>query len=69
MMPGPDRPPADQFSALSFEWDEFVTIATVFAQRLRAGSLPPDDAYAWTRVLCADARHWMKAEPDESTEC
>jgi hypothetical protein len=41
--------------ALSFEFDEFQSLSAALVQRLREGSLPPDDAYWWTRALCAEA--------------
>jgi hypothetical protein len=41
--------------ALSFEFDEFQSLSTALIQRLRDGSMPPDDAYWWTRALCAEA--------------
>lgn len=41
--------------ALSFEFDEFQSLSTALVQRLREGSMPPDDAYWWTRALCAEA--------------
>lgn len=40
---------------LSFEFDEFQSLSTALVQRLREGSMPPDDAYWWTRTLCAEA--------------
>lgn len=40
---------------LSFEFDEFQSLSTALVQRLREGSMPPDDAYWWTRALCAEA--------------
>ena len=41
--------------ALSFEFDEFQSLSSALIQRLREGSMPPDDAYWWTRALCAEA--------------
>jgi hypothetical protein len=41
--------------APSFEFDEFRSLSTALVQRLREGSLPPNDAYWWTRALCAEA--------------
>jgi hypothetical protein len=41
--------------ALPFEFDEFQSLSTALVQRLREGSMPPDDAYWWTRALCAEA--------------
>ena len=41
--------------SLSFEFDEFQSLSTALVQRLREGSLPPDDAYWWTRALCSEA--------------
>jgi hypothetical protein len=36
--------------------DELVMVAGALSAMLRAGRMPPDDAYAWTRVLCELAR-------------
>jgi hypothetical protein len=41
--------------ALSFEFEEFQSLSTALVQRLREGSLPPDDAYWWARALCSEA--------------
>ena len=46
--------------ALSFEFDEFQSLAGALVLRLKEGSLPPDDAYWWTRTLCAEA--YMREE-------
>ena len=45
-----------------FEPDEFQYMALALVQRLREGSMPPDDAYWWTRALCAEP--FMRAFPD-----
>jgi hypothetical protein len=37
-----------------FEPDEFQYMALALVQRLREGSMPPDDAYWWARALCAE---------------
>jgi hypothetical protein len=34
--------------------EEFQCLANALVQRLREGSMPPDDAYWWTRALCAE---------------
>ena len=47
--------PAPRHQGLSFEFDEFQSLSTALVQRLREGSMPPDDAYWWTRALCAEA--------------
>jgi len=44
----------------SFEFDEFQSLAGALVLRLKEGSLPPDDAYWWTRTLCAEA--YMREE-------
>jgi hypothetical protein len=41
--------------AFSFEFEEFQSLSTALVQRLKEGSLPPDDAYWWTRTLCSEA--------------
>lgn len=52
--------------ALSFEFDEFQSLATALVQRLKEGSLPPDDAYWWARSLCSEA--YLKEEAPEFAE-
>jgi hypothetical protein len=44
-----------QRRAFSFEFDEFQSLSMALVQRLKDGSMPPDDAYWWTRALCAEA--------------
>jgi hypothetical protein len=44
------------------ETDEFQFLAMALVQRLREGSMPPDDAYWWTRALCAEP--YMRDNPD-----
>jgi hypothetical protein len=39
---------------LSPEPEEFECLANALVQRLREGSMPPDDAYWWTRALCEE---------------
>ena len=39
---------------LSPEPEEFECLSNALVQRLREGSMPPDDAYWWTRALCAE---------------
>ena len=34
---------------LSFEFDEFRSLSAALVQRLKEGSMPPDDAYWWAR--------------------
>jgi hypothetical protein len=53
----PKRPLID-----TLERDEFEYLAMAFVQRLREGSMPPDDAYWWTRALCAE--QYMRTFPD-----
>jgi len=36
---------------------EFEVVSEAFSRRLREGSVPPDDAYWWTRVIVEEARH------------
>ena len=50
----------------SFEFDEFQTLSTALVQRLREGSMPPDDAYWWARSLCSEA--YLKEEALELAE-
>jgi hypothetical protein len=52
--------------ALSFEFDEFRSLSTALVQRLREGSMPPDDAYWWARALCSEA--YLKEEAPELAE-
>jgi hypothetical protein len=47
-----------------FEPDEFQYMALALVQRLRERSIPPDDAYWWTRALCAEP--YMRTFPDIS---
>ena len=58
--------PAPRHHALSFEFDEFRTMATALVQRLREGSMPPDDAYWWARSLCSEA--YLKEEAPDVAE-
>jgi hypothetical protein len=39
-----------------FEREELASTATALVQRLREGSLPPDDAYWWGRIVGHEAR-------------
>jgi hypothetical protein len=57
---------APRRNVFSFEFDEFQSLSTALVQRLREGSMPPDDAYWWTRALCAEA--YMKEEAPEFAE-
>ena len=52
--------------AFSFEFDEFQSLSMALVQRLREGSMPPDDAYWWTRALCSEA--YLKEEAPELAE-
>jgi hypothetical protein len=52
--------------ALSFEFDEFRTLSTALVQRLKEGSMPPDDAYWWARSLCSEA--YLREEAPEFAE-
>jgi hypothetical protein len=51
---------------LSFEFDEFRSLSAALVQRLKDGSMPPDDAYWWARVLCSEA--YLKEEAPEFAE-
>jgi len=51
---------------LSFEFDEFRSLSAALVQRLKEGSMPPDDAYWWARVLCSEA--YLKEEAPEFAE-
>ncbi len=42
-------------------WGEDDYIAMALVQRLRENSIPPDDAKAWTRILCCAV--WTSREP------
>ena len=50
----------------SFEFDEFRSLTTALVQRLKEGSMPPDDAYWWARMLCSEA--YLKEEAPEFAE-
>lgn len=39
-----------------FQWEELEKMTNAFIQRLREGSLPPDDTFWWTRILYAEAK-------------
>ena len=58
--------PASRQHALSFEFDEFRSLSTALVQRLKEGSMPPDDAYWWARALCSEA--YLKEEAPEFAE-
>jgi hypothetical protein len=54
--------------------EEFEAISNLICLRIQDGTMPPDDAYWWTRVLVADAvcaLMWGDAdarqEPGETT--
>ena len=57
---------ASSHHGLSFEFDEFRTLSTALVQRLKEGSMPPDDAYWWARSLCSEA--YLKEEAPEFAE-
>ena len=60
--------PAPRHHAWTFEFDEFRSLSTALVQRLKEGSMPPDDAYWWARQLCSEA--YMKEEaPDFAEQC
>ena len=61
-----DENPAPRHHALSFEFDEFRTLSAALVQRLKDGSMPPDDAYWWARALCSEA--YLKEEAPEYAE-
>jgi hypothetical protein len=52
--------------AFSFEFDEFQSLSMALVQRLKEGSMPPDDAYWWARSLCSEA--YLKEEAPELAE-
>jgi hypothetical protein len=45
------------------EPEEFLYMATALVQRLKEGSMPPDDAYWWTRALCAEPYLRLRTNP------
>ena len=47
------------------DFDEFQCLATALCQRLKEGSMPPDDAYWWARTLCAEPYLRATAYVDE----
>jgi len=55
-----------QRRAFSFEFDEFQSLSNALVQRLKEGSMPPDDAYWWARALCSEA--YLKEEAPEFAE-
>jgi hypothetical protein len=57
---------APRHHGLSFEFDEFQSLSMALVQRLREGSMPPDDAYWWARALCSEA--YLKEEAPEFAE-
>jgi hypothetical protein len=42
---------------------EAVAIAHALVQRVREGSLPPDEAYHWTCYVCEALRHLREPAP------
>jgi hypothetical protein len=63
---GSTESPTPRHQALSFEFDEFRTLSMALVQRLKEGSMPPDDAYWWARSLCSEA--YLKEEAPEFAE-
>ena len=57
---------ATRHREFSFEFDEFQSLSRALVQRLKEGSMPPDDAYWWTRSLCSEA--YLKEEAPEFAE-
>ena len=49
---------------LRHNYEQSLSMALV--QRLREGSMPPDDAYWWARALCSEA--YLKEEAPELAE-
>jgi hypothetical protein len=45
--------------------DEAVVIASELSRQLHAGVMPPDDAYAWVRILCELVRHQRESLGEE----
>ena len=48
--------------------EEFDAVSQLICLRIQDGSMPPDDAYWWTRVLVADAvclLMWNESAPQE----
>jgi hypothetical protein len=51
---------------------EFDSLCAAIIQRLQNGSLPPDEAYWWSRIACSTALTRLSdrcrtGEPDDST--
>jgi hypothetical protein len=40
-------------------------ILSAIAGAIVAGTLPPDDAFAWARIAASDARHLGSSVPDQ----
>jgi hypothetical protein len=39
---------------LAFQADEAMAMSKAVVRRIKEGSIPPDDAYWWTRILVAE---------------
>jgi len=61
-----DSGAAPRHRTFSFEFDEFQSLSNALVQRLKEGSMPPDDAYWWARSLCSEA--YVKEEAPEFAE-
>ena len=61
-----DSGAAPRQHAFSFEFDEFQSLSQALVQRLKEGSMPPDDAYWWARALCSEV--YLKEEAPELAE-
>jgi len=46
--------------------EEYEAVAESICRRIQDGTMPPDDAYWWTRVLFADAVCTMMRQDDRS---
>lgn len=51
-----------------FAEEEYDVVSRSICDRIRAGTLPPDDAYWWTRVLIADAVFATRCGEDGEAE-
>lgn len=46
-------------------WCEFESFANTLNQRMREGSLGPDDAAAWARIAAREARNLKLIVPEQ----
>lgn len=62
-----DRRPSPDFHAHAHA--EYDALAATFMERLRAGLLPPDEAYWWARIVCTEAEklsEWCRGAAGDS---